>query len=404
MTAARRTVRHISRGFARYLRTETIGGMIALAATVVALVIANLPGLSDLYFRVRDFEVGPENLHLALSIGDWAKDGLLAVFFFVTGLELKRELIVGELRDRKRAMLPVFAAAGGMIVPAGLCFLLALGDPDAGRAWPIPVATDIAFALAVLAITASRLPSSVRLFLLSLAVVDDLGAIALIAARFTEDISWVAIVGALVLLAAYWYAQKRRIQTAWLYVPLAVATWALAHASGIHATIAGVALGLLTRVHRDRGEYESPAERLEHRLQPFSAGFCVPVFAFFAAGLPLDPATLSDFVRNRVAWAIMIALVVGKFIGVLGGSLAAVRTGLAKLPAGMSWLDVSALAVLAGCGFTVSLLIADLAFGPGSEAEQAKMAVLAGSVVASLVAALMLRIRVSAHDGNSKDA
>jgi len=245
----------------------------------------------------------------------------------------------------------------------------------------------------VLAITASRLPASVRLFLLSLAVVDDLGAIALIAGLYTADISWLALGASGVLLLL----QYGRVRTAWIYVPLALGTWAAVHDAGIHATIAGVALGLLTRVRRDVGEDESPAERLEHRLQPISAGFCVPVFAFFAAGIALDVDALRGFTADRVAWAVVAGLVAGKFVGVLGGALAAVGLRLATLPSDMHWRDLAAISVLGGCGFTVSLLIAELAFEGSPQAERVKMAVLAASVVASLMAAGLLHLRVRAR-------
>jgi NhaA family Na+:H+ antiporter len=390
-------VRDASGEFARYLRTETIGGLILLGATALALIAANSP-LSGGYLRLRDAVLGPESLHLALSVGDWAKDGLLAVFFFVAGLELKRELVVGELRDRKQALLPVFAALGGMATPALVCLAVAAGAPGGGAAWPVPVATDIAFALAVLAITASRLPASIRLFLLSLAVVDDLGAIALIAVLYSRHLSWLALGAAVLLLTVYWLLQYGRVRSAWIYVPLALAAWAAVHGAGIHATIAGVALGLLTRVRRDVGEHESPAERLEHRLQPLSAGFCVPVFAFFAAGIVLDGDALRSFTADRVAWAVVAGLVVGKFVGVLGGALGAVGLRLARLPADVHWRDLAAVAALAGCGFTVSLLIAELAYQGSPQAERIKMAVLTASLIASLIAAGLLHLRVRARD------
>ena len=397
--AARATmkVRDASGEFARYLRTETVGGMVLLAATALALIAANSP-LSGSYIWLRDLVLGPESLHLALTVGEWAKDGLLAIFFFVAGLELKRELVVGELRDRKKALLPVFAALGGMVVPALVCLAVAAGAPGGGAAWPVPIATDIAFALAVLAVTASALPSSIRLFLLSLAVVDDLGAIALIAVLYRTHLSWLALGAAAVLLLVYWLLQYGRVRSSWLYVPLAVAAWAAVHNAGIHATIAGVALGLLTRVRRDVGEHESPAERLEHRLQPLSAGFCVPVFAFFAAGVVLDGAALRGFTADRVAWAVVAGLVIGKFVGVLSGSLAAVGLRLAELPGDLHWRDLAAVSALAGCGFTVSLLIAELAYQGSPQAERIKMAVLAGSLCASLIAAGLLHLRVRARD------
>ncbi len=202
----------------------------------------------------------------------------------------------------------------------------------------------------------------------------------------------------MLLLVLYWLLQYGRVRSSWIYVPLALATWAAVHGAGIHATIAGVALGLLTRVRTDVGEDSSPAERLEHRLQPLSAGFCVPVFAFFAAGIALDGAALRDFTADRVAWAVVAGLVIGKFIGVLGGSLAAVGLRLARLPSDLHWRDLAAVSVLAGCGFTVSLLIAELAYQGDPQAERVKMAVLTGSLVSSLLAAALLHLRVRARD------
>jgi NhaA family Na+:H+ antiporter len=381
--------------FARYLRTETTGGLVLLAATAIALIWVNSP-LGDSYRDLRDARVGPESLHLNLTIGDWAKDGLLALFFFVVGLELKRELVIGELSKIKAALLPVIAALGGMVVPAALAFTIAAGDPRAGQIWAIPVATDIAFALGVLALTARHMPSSARVFLLSLAVVDDLGAIALIATLFTSAFDVVAFVAALALLALYWWLQRKRVTSAWLYVPIAVAVWVAVHTSGVHATIAGVALGLLTRVRKDPYERESPALRLEHRLQPWSAAVAVPVFALFAAGVPVGADALGAVFTERVGIAIMIGLVVGKLVGIVGFSLVAVRFKLAAMPTGLSWRDVSAVAMLGGVGFTVSLLIADLSLAP-ADAELAKAAVLIASAVASLLAAALLVRRSKAH-------
>ncbi|MBK0865570.1 MAG: Na+/H+ antiporter NhaA [Saccharopolyspora sp.] len=384
--------------FGEYLRTETVGGMVLLAATAIALIAANSPA-GGLYQAVRDFQLGPQALHLDLSIGEWAKDGLLAIFFFVAGLELKRELVVGELADRKRALLPVLAALGGMIVPAVLAFAIGHGAPGAGQAWAIPVATDIAFALGVLSLTGSGMPTAARVFLLSLAVVDDLGAIVVIAVLFTQGLNLLALLAAVVLCAAYWFAQHKRISTAYLYVPLALATWIAVHSSGIHATIAGVALGLLTRVKRDPDEDASPSMRLEHRLQPWSAGLVVPVFAFFAAGVPVDAAALGEMFQDRVAVAVMAGLFVGKFIGILGTSFAAVKLGLAASPTGVTWRDMAALAMLGGVGFTVSLLIAELSLA-GDAAERAKAAVLLASALASLAAsAMLLRRRGTRRDG-----
>ncbi len=381
--------------FARYLRTETTGGLILLGATAVALIWANSP-LRDSYHALRDLRLGPELLHLNLSIGDWAKDGLLALFFFVAGLELKRELVIGELSRFKQAVLPVVAAAGGMVVPALVALGVGWGTPGIDRAWAIPVATDIAFALGVLALTASNLPSSARVFLLSLAVVDDLGAIIVIAVLFTTGFDLVAVGVAVVALALYAFLQHRRVRTPWLYVPLALVTWVAVHSAGIHATVAGVALGLLTRVRPDEGEAEAPALRLEHRLQPWSAAVAVPLFALFAAGISVDGGALASVFTTALPLAVLAGLLGGKVVGILGASLLAVKLGAAEKPRGMSWRDLAALSVLGGVGFTVSLLIAELAL-PGDASELAKAAVLIASAVASLLAAALLLRRSRVH-------
>lgn len=381
--------------FARYLRTETTGGIILLVATAVALIWANSP-LRDGYHALRDFRLGPEFLHLNLTVGDWAKDGLLALFFFVAGLELKRELVIGELSRFKQAVLPIVAAIGGMIVPALVALGVGWGTPGIERAWAIPVATDIAFALGVLALTASNLPSSARVFLLSLAVVDDLGAIIVIAVVFTTGFDLVAVAVAVVALALYAYLQRRRVRTSWLYVPLALVTWVAVHSAGIHATIAGVALGLLTRVRADEGEAEAPAVRLEHRLQPWSAAVAVPVFALFAAGISVSGDSLGKVFTTALPLAVLAGLLGGKVVGIFGASFLAVKLKAAEKPRGMGWRDIGALSLLGGVGFTVSLLIADLAL-PADASELAKAAVLIASGIASLLAAVMLLKRSKVH-------
>ncbi|MER7864951.1 Na+/H+ antiporter NhaA [Amycolatopsis japonica] len=395
MSGPNRPAKVVVAEFTRYLRTETTGGMILLGATAIALLWANSP-IDDSYRAIRDFRLGPEFLHLNLTIGDWAKDGLLALFFFVAGLELKRELVVGELSRFKQAILPVVAAVGGMIVPALVALSVGWGTPGIERAWAIPVATDIAFALGVLALTASNLPSSARVFLLSLAVVDDLGAILLIAILFTAKFDLVAAGVAVVALALYAYLQHRRVRSAWIYVPLALITWVAVHSAGIHATIAGVALGLLTRVRADEGEEHAPAIRLEHRLQPWSAAVAVPLFALFAAGITVDGESLSAVFTTALPLAVLVGLVGGKLIGIFGASLLAVKFKLAEKPRGMGWRDIGALSMLGGVGFTVSLLIADLALD-GEAVELAKAAVLIASAIASLSAAAMLLHRSRVH-------
>lgn len=379
-----------------FLRVEQVGGVILLAAAALALLAANTP-LHDGYEALRELTFGPSSLKANLSAETWAADGLLAIFFYVAGLEVKREFVLGELSDLRAALLPVVAAAGGMIAPAMIYLAVTAGDPVAARGWPVPTATDIAFALGVLAVVGSHAPSGLRVFLLSLAVVDDLGAILLIALLFTSDLALLPLLGAAALCAVFALAQQRRITSPLLYVPLAVAVWLLVHASGVHATVAGVALGLLTRVVPDPGEEHPPAERLEHRLQPWTAGLVVPIFAFMAAGVVVTGESVREAVRDPAAIGALLGLVVGKTLGVLGFAWVAVRLGLASLPRGLAWFDVAGVAVLAGTGFTVSLLLVELAFEDPARADLVTLSVLVASTAASVLGALAIRLRRRAH-------
>lgn len=387
--------------FGDYLRVEQVGGLVLLAAAALAVVAANTP-LSGAYEALRELTFGSDLLRARLDVESWAADGLLAVFFFVAGLEVKRELVVGELSDRRAAALPALAAVGGMVVPAVVYLAVAGRTPGAASGWAVPMATDIAFALGVLAVVGSHAPVGLRVFLLSLAVVDDLGAIAVIAVLYTDALDLLALAGAAVLLVAYTVLQRRRVTSPWLYVPLVLAVWLCVHASGVHATVAGVALGLLTRVRSDEGEEHAPADRLEHRLQPWSAGLVVPVFAFTAAGVAVSGEVLADSVRDPAAVGVVLGLVVGKTVGILGASWLAVRAGLARLPAGLAWSDVAGVAMLAGAGFTVSLLIAALAFDDPGRADRVVLAVLVASVAASLAGAAAIRARRGAHLGEAE--
>ncbi|MFR9801411.1 Na+/H+ antiporter NhaA [Pseudonocardia sp. RS010] len=384
-----------ARRIADLLRTETVGGLLLVGAAVIALAWANSPW-REAYTALGALTVGPASLHLDLSLATWAADGLLAIFFFVAGLELKREFVAGDLRDPRRAALPVAAAVGGMIVPAVI--FVAFNAP-AGTAvgWAIPTATDIAFALAVLAVISTHLPTALRTFLLTLAVVDDLLAITIIAIFYTEELHPVPLLLALVPLALFTVLVQRRIRSWWLLLPLAVITWVLVHESGVHATVAGVLLGFAVPVVR-RAEGPGPglAEHFEHRFRPISAGVAVPVFAFFAAGVSVVDAGLEAFL-HPVALGAILGLLVGKTLGVLGATWAVQKFTRAQLSEGLSWWDVLGLSVLAGIGFTVSLLIGELAYGTGSEIDsEVKIGVLAGSLLAALVASVILRVR-NAH-------
>ena len=375
------------------LRAETVGGVLLLLATVAALVWANVWPHS--YESVIDRTVGPSHpLHLDLSLDDWAKDGLLSVFFFVAGIELKRELVAGELRDRRAAALPVAAAVCGVAVPALVYTLVNSGSGGHHGGWAIPTATDIAFALGVLAVVGTHLPSALRAFLLTLAVVDDLIAILIIAIFFSHGIKLWALGLAFLGLVLFYALHRLRVHGWYLYLPLAVVIWALMHESGVHATVAGVAMGLLLRCTKDPGEAHSPAEHIEHLVRPFSAGFCVPVFALLSAGVTINAHALADVFTHAAPLGALLGLLVGKTVGVFGGSWLTARFTRAELNPELEWSDLFAVSVLSGIGFTVSLLISELAFQDDPAlAGQAKAAVLVGSLICALVAAVLLRLR-----------
>jgi NhaA family Na+:H+ antiporter len=380
---------------AEVLRAETTGGLLLIGAAVVALVWANSPAGSS-YADLRDLVVGPEALHLDLSLGVWAADGLLAVFFFVAGLELKREFVVGDLRDPRRAALPVVAAVGGMAVPAAVYVVLASAGDGSLRGWAIPTATDIAFALAVLAVISTHLPVALRTFLLTLAVVDDLLAITVIAVFYTDDLDPAFLALAALPLGLFAVLVHRRVRTAYVLLPVATVCWALVHASGVHATVAGVLLAFTVPVRRRDGRTDEAglAELLEHRVRPLSAGLAVPVFAFFASGVAVGGIDgLGDSLRDPVALGVALGLLLGKTVGVFGSTwLLATFTG-AELDDDLAWVDVLGLAMLAGVGFTVSLLIGELAFGGTPQGEHVVVGVLVGSTLAAALASLLLRLR-----------
>lgn len=379
----------------RALRGETIGGVLLLIAAVIAIAWANSPW-GDAYFELGAITVGPEALGLNLTLATWAADGMLAVFFFVAGLELKHELTHGTLSKPAQAAVPIAAALGGMIVPAVIfvAIVATSGEPGGLRGWAVPMATDIAFALAVLAVVGRMLPVALRAFLLTLAVVDDLGAITIIAIFYSKGFSLFFFLLAVALLAVYWLLQRKRVRSPFIYVPLALVIWWATHESGIHATVAGVAMALLTRASTDPGETESPVDRLQRMLLPLSAGLCVPLFAFFAAGVDLRSTGLLEPLSNPVAIGIMAGLILGKPIGVVTTAWLMARFTRARLNPAIGWQDVVAVGMLAGIGFTVALLITELAYSDNiGLLDSAKTAVFTASVISALVASVLLLAR-----------
>lgn len=377
---------------AEWLRRETVGGFLLIAAATAGLIAANV---TDGYARLRDTVVGPAALHLDLTIGTWAADGLLAIFFFVVGLELKREFVAGDLRDPRRAALPVLAAFGGMVVPAVI--YLSLAPSGAQRGWAIPTATDIAFAVAVLSVLGTHLPPALRTFLLTLAIVDDLLAIVVIAVFYADGVAYGWLASAGVAVTIFGALVQQHVRSPWLLWPIAIIAWAFMHASGIHPTIAGVLLAFTVPVLRPDGAPEPGyAAHLEHLTRPLSSGIAVPLFAFFAAGVALGSDLLGGIAAafgDRLTLAIVAGLVLGKTIGVFGATWLLATFTHAELDGGLSWWDVLGLAMLAGIGFTVSLLIGELAFDGSAASDHAKVGVLAGSVLAALCASVILRAR-----------
>ncbi|MFG3513770.1 Na+/H+ antiporter NhaA [Streptomyces bobili] len=376
------------------LRTETVGGVLLLVAAVTSLIWANTPALHDSYESVSHYHLGPEALGLNLSIEHWAADGLLAVFFFVAGIELKRELVAGELKDPRAAALPVVAALCGMAAPALVYVVTNLTGGGSLGGWAVPTATDIAFALAVLAVIGTSLPNALRAFLLTLAVVDDLFAILIIAVFFTESIDFAALGGAVLGLVVFWLLLRQGVRGWYVYVPLALVIWALMYNSGVHATIAGVAMGLMLRCSTREGEKHSPGEQIEHLVRPLSAGLAVPLFALFSAGVVISGGAVADVFTQPETLGVVLGLVVGKTVGIFGGTWLTVRFTRASLSEDLAWADVFAVASLAGIGFTVSLLIGELAFeGDAVLTDEIKAAVLIGSVIAAVLATVLLKLR-----------
>ena len=382
---------------ARWSALETTSGVLLLLAAAIALLWANSPWRSG-YAGLRDTVVGPAVLDLDLSLAAWAADGLLAVFFFVVGVELKQEFVTGGLRDPRRAGVPILAALGGMAVPAAvfLAVVTLAGDDAARTGWAIPTATDIAFALGVLAVFGRGLPVALRLFLLTLAVVDDLLAIVVIAVFYTGDLHLGYLLGALGGVALFALA-VRELRIRSLLLPLiAVVTWVLMHHSGVHATVAGVLLGIVVPARPLPGEAHARTALLEHRVRPFSTVVALPLFAFFSAGVTVVGGDgLGELVREPVVGAVAAGLLVGKLIGVLGVTAVVTRVSRLRLPPGIGLGDLLPVGLLTGIGFTVSLLIAELSFTDPDRTAGAKVAILGASALAAVAAAVALRVNAS---------
>ena len=429
----RRLARLVAQPMVRFLEVEAAGGILLLAATAVALVWANSPwsaGYEQLWSTPLSIEAGP--IHLAEDLRHWVNDGLMALFFFVVGLEIKRELVTGQLSDRRDAALPVAAAIGGMVVPAAIFTVINLGGPGSDG-WGIPMATDIAFAVGVLALLGSRVPAALKVLLLGLAIADDLGAILVIAVFYADDVAmqWLAAAAAGLLVVVL--MRRARVWYPPAYFVVGVFVWACTLESGVHATVAGVALGMLCPVRpllpateadrladrlsadhdvtaaevRAMGfalrESVSVAERLEDALHPWTSYLVIPVFALANAGIPVSGDVVADAVSSRVTLGVVGGLVVGKLVGVSAFAALAVRFRLARLPLEVGWRHIVGMAALAGIGFTVSIFVAGLAYHDPGLQEEAKLGVLVASAVAATVGAALLARGAPAAEGPSEE-
>ncbi|CAK7255958.1 MULTISPECIES: Na+/H+ antiporter NhaA [unclassified Shinella] len=373
----------------QFLDNEASGGILLMAVAVLAILTANSP-VAGSYFSALHAYIGP------LSVQHWINDALMALFFLLVGLEIKREMLDGQLSSWSRRLLPGAAAAGGMAFPALIYIAFNLGDPAALRGWAIPSATDIAFALGVLSLLGPKVPASLKIFLAALAIIDDLGAVIVIALFYTTDLNFVALGGAALVISALILLNRLGVMRLWLYLVLGAVLWVLVLRSGVHATLAGVILALTIPIRLTPGTPEaspsvSPLHQLEHALQKPVAFLIVPIFGFANAGVSftgVTPAVLIEPLTLGVA----AGLVVGKLVGVFGTVAALVRLGLADLPAAASWGQTLGVALLCGIGFTMSLFIGLLAFDDPAMQDRVKFGILAGSLIAGLAGYAVLRV------------
>jgi NhaA family Na+:H+ antiporter len=383
-------VRSKLKGALAFAQHEAAGGLVLVIAAIAALIASNSP-LAWLYDGFLNTPVGIRIGPLALDkpLLLWINDGLMAVFFFLVGLEIKRELLAGELSTVGQAALPALAAVGGMAVPAAIYVAVNAGDPATLKGWAIPTATDIAFSVGVLALLGARVPAALKLFLLALAIIDDLGAIVIIALFYTENLHWTMLAPAAVGAAILWALNARGVTRLAPYVLTGIFIWVCVLKSGVHATLAGVVVALAIPLRAEAPEQTSLLEQLEESLHPWVAFAVLPLFAFANAGVSLQGLSLTHLLQP-VTLGIAAGLFPGKMIGILGATWLAVALGMAQKPAGANWVQLAGLAVLGGIGFTMSLFIGMLAFPDPAHAAQLRLGVLAGSLVSAVVGYLLL--------------
>ena len=376
----RSTLRH-------FLDNETSGGLVLMAVALAAIVLAN-SALAEGYFHALHVYIGP------LSLQHWINDALMALFFLLVGLEIKREMLDGQLSSWSRRILPGAAALGGMVCPALFYVGFNWENPAALRGWAIPTATDIAFALGVISLFGSRVPASLKIFLAALAIIDDLGAVVVIALFYTSDLDLLALAGAAIVLALLYAMNRSKVMRLWPYLLPGVALWLLVFLSGIHATLAGVLLALTIPLKPTPGtpeaaHQESPLHHLEHLLQKPVAFVVVPIFGFANAGVSFAAASMSIF-TEPLTMGVATGLLLGKLVGVLGTVTLLVKLGLADLPAKATWGQMTGVAALCGIGFTMSLFIGLLAFDDPAIQDHVKMGILLGSVASGITGAIIL--------------
>lgn len=376
-----------------FLDSEAAGGLILMAAAALALIVANSP-LAEAYFSALHAYLGP------LSVSHWINDGLMAVFFLLVGLEIKREMLDGQLSTWPRRVLPGIAAAGGMAVPALVYVAINRNNPAALSGWAIPTATDIAFALGVLSLLGSRVPGSLKIFLTALAIIDDLGAVLIIAVFYTSGLSLAYLGAAFAVIALLAVLNRMRVLTLLPYIVLGVVLWVLVLKSGVHATLAGVALALTIPLKISPGSGHdldhSPLHRLEHGLHKVVAFFVIPIFGFANAGVSLGGLSAAAL-AEPLTLGVAAGLVAGKLVGVFGSSALAIRLGFADLPVNAGWPHMIGISLLCGIGFTMSLFIGLLAFaGDVALQDAVKVGILAGSFIAAILGAAVLLVAPAA--------
>ena len=384
--------------FKEFLKKDSSVGILLMIATGLAMLFANTP-LNAIYdfFLETPFEIRlGRHIHIAKPLLLWINDGLMAIFFLLIGLEVKREVLVGQLSSRAQIALPGIAALGGMLAPAIIYVIINAGDTVALNGWAIPAATDIAFALGILAMAGDRVPASLKIFLLALAIMDDLGAIVIIALFYSGDLSTGMLVLAAICLAALVVLNRLKVMSITPYLWIGALLWIFVLKSGVHATLAGVALAFAIPLKNPKDPDHSPLEHLEHDLHPWVSFLILPVFAFANAGIPFADMSFGDLF-HAVPLGIMLGLIVGKLVGVYGFSIAAVKMGLAQMPRGASGQHLFGVAALCGVGFTMSLFIGGLAFEhTGGDAETYllthRMGILAGSLIAGIAGYLILKL------------